>query len=56
MPIIVTKLSEAFFGKEISLNINFQFADILTGMVKLSQNGQPIFGTFVVEDEEEDYD
>ena len=24
-------------------------------MVKLSQNGQPIFGTFVVEDEEEDY-
>ena len=34
---------------------SFQFADILTGMVKLSQNGQPIFGTFVVEDEEEDY-
>ena len=35
---------------------SFQFADILTGMVKLSQNGEPIFGTFVVEDEEENFD
>lgn len=33
---------------------SFQFADVLTGMVKLSQNGQPIFGTFVVDDD--DYD
>jgi uncharacterized protein Veg len=35
---------------------SFQFADILTGMVKLSQDGEPIFGTFVVEDEEENFD
>ena len=34
---------------------SFQFADVLTGMVKLSQNGQPIFGTFVV-DGDDDYD
>lgn len=34
---------------------SFQFADVLTGMVKLSQNGQPIFGTFVVDDDD-DYD
>ena len=35
---------------------SFQFADVLTGMVKLTQNGQPVFGAFVVEDEEENYD
>ena len=33
---------------------SFQFADVLTGVVKLSQNGRPIFGTFVVEDEEDE--
>ena len=32
---------------------SFQYADILTGMVKLSQNGEPIFGQFVTEDEVE---
>ena len=31
---------------------SFQYADILTGVVKLSQNGNPIFGRFVRDDEE----
>lgn len=26
---------------------SFQFADVLTGMVELSQNGEPIFGDFI---------
>ncbi len=33
---------------------SFQYADILTGMVKLSRDGEPIFGRFVLDDEEED--
>ncbi len=28
---------------------SYQFADILTGMVELSQNGEPIFGDFIEE-------
>ncbi len=28
---------------------SFQFADVLTGMVELSQNGEPIFGDFIEE-------
>lgn len=33
---------------------SYQYVDILTGMVELSQNGQPIFGKFIEEDEPED--
>ncbi|MDD6786016.1 MAG: Veg family protein [Eggerthellales bacterium] len=32
---------------------SFQYADVLTGVVKLSQGGNPIFGRFVMDDEEE---
>ena len=30
---------------------SFQFADVLTGMVELSQNGKPIFGEFIEADD-----
>ena len=30
---------------------SFQYADVLTGMVELSQNGEPIFGEFIEEDD-----
>ena len=32
---------------------SYQFADVLTGMVELSQNGEPIFAPFIIEEEEE---
>ncbi len=31
---------------------SYQYVDILTGMVELSQNGEPIFGSFVEEEDE----
>lgn len=31
---------------------SYQYVDILTGMVELSQNGQPLFGAFIEEDDE----
>lgn len=37
---------------------SFQFADVLTGIVKLSQNGKPVFGSFIEEEkhaEEDDF-
>lgn len=33
---------------------SYQYVDILTGMVELSQNGQPIFGKFIEDDESEE--
>ena len=30
---------------------SFQYADVLTGVVKLSQGGEPIFGQFVFDEE-----
>lgn len=30
---------------------SFQYADILTGMVEVSENGEPIFGEFIEEDD-----
>lgn len=30
---------------------SFLYADILTGIVKVSENGEPIFGEFIEEDE-----
>ena len=33
---------------------SYQYVDILTGMVELSQNGQPIFGKFIEDDEPEE--
>lgn len=33
---------------------SFQYVDILTGMVELSQNDQPIFGKFIEDDEPEE--
>jgi uncharacterized protein Veg len=35
---------------------SYQYADVLTGVVELSQNGEPIFGEFVTEDEPEAFD
>lgn len=32
---------------------SYQYVDVLTGMVELSQNGEPIFGEFIEEDEPE---
>ena len=33
---------------------SYQFADILTGTVELSQNGTPLFEPFVFDDDDED--
>ena len=33
---------------------SYQYVDILTGMVELSQNGQPSFGKFIEDDEPEE--
>lgn len=32
---------------------SYQYVDVLTGMVELSQDGEPIFGEFIEEDEPE---
>lgn len=59
---VLTQVHPRLFIMEIdrkrgkSARKSFQFADVLTGMVKLSQGGEPIFGTFVEEDEDDDYD
>ena len=34
---------------------SFQYADVLTGVVELTQNGEPVFGQFVTENEQEDF-
>ena len=31
---------------------SYQYVDVLTGIVELSQDGEPLFGEFIVEDEE----
>ncbi len=33
---------------------SYQYVDVLTGMVELSQDGQPIFGDFIEEDTAEE--
>mgnify|MGYP000810400934 FL=1 len=33
---------------------SYQYVDVLTGMVELSQNGEKIFGAFIEEDVEEE--
>lgn len=33
---------------------SYQYVDVLTGMVELSQDGEPIFGSFIEEDVEEE--
>ena len=33
---------------------SYQYVDVLTGMVELSQNGEKIFGAFIEEDTEEE--
>lgn len=33
---------------------SYQYVDILTGMVELSQNGEPLFGKFIEDDEAEE--
>lgn len=33
---------------------SYQYVDVLTGMVELSQNGEKIFGAFIEEDAEEE--
>lgn len=33
---------------------SYQYVDILTDMVELSQDGQPIFGKFIEDDEDEE--
>lgn len=33
---------------------SYQYVDVLTGMVELSQNGEKIFGSFIEEDTEEE--
>ncbi len=35
---------------------SYQYVDVLTGTVELSQNGEALFAPFVVEEEEEDYE
>ena len=35
---------------------SFQYADILTGIVTLSQNGEPIFDKFIEEEEPQEFD
>lgn len=34
---------------------SYQYVDILTGTVELSQNGESLFGSFIEEDPEEEY-
>ena len=56
---VLTQVHPRLFIMEIdrkrgrSSRKSFQFADVLTGVVKLTQNGQPVFGAFVEEEEEE---
>lgn len=33
---------------------SYQYVDVLTGMVELSQDGQPLFGSFIEEDATEE--
>ena len=33
---------------------SYQYVDVLTGMVELSQDGQPLFGSFIEEDTTEE--
>ncbi|MDO4183566.1 MAG: Veg family protein [Coriobacteriia bacterium] len=33
---------------------SYQYVDVLTGVVELFQEGEPVFGPFLVEDEEEE--
>lgn len=33
---------------------SYQYVDVLTGMVELSQEGEPLFGAFIEEDEPEE--
>ena len=35
---------------------SYQYVDVLTGMVELSQDGQPLFGSFIEEEGTEDPD
>lgn len=55
---VLTQVHPRLFIMEIerkrgrSSRKSFQFADVLTGVVKLTQNGQPVFGTFIEEEEE----
>ncbi len=37
----------------VSARQSYQYVDVLTGMVELSQNGEKIFGAFIEEDVEE---
>lgn len=34
---------------------SYQYADVLTGVVELSQNGEPLFGNFIEETSEEEH-
>ena len=34
---------------------SYQYVDILTGMVELFEDGEPLFGTFLDDEEEEEY-
>lgn len=34
---------------------SYQYADVLTGVVELSQNGEPLFGEFIEETPEEEH-
>jgi uncharacterized protein Veg len=38
----------------VSARQSYQYVDVLTGMVELSQNGEQIFGTFIEEETDEE--
>lgn len=57
---VLTQVHPRLFIMEIerkrgrSARQSYQYADVLTGVVELSQNGEPLFGSFIEESPEED--
>ena len=58
---IITQVHPRLFIMEVdrkrgrTARKSFQYADVLTGVVELTQNGEPVFGQFVTENEQEDF-
>ena len=58
---IITQVHPRLFIMEVdrkrgrTARKSFQYADVLTGVVELTQDGEPVFGQFVTENEQEDF-
>lgn len=54
---VLTQVHPSLFIMEIdrkrgrTARASYQFVDVLTGMVELSQNGEPVFEPFIIEDD-----